>query len=71
MAGILQKEPDGGVSWLPKPGDTYLVTGIDRSEKRFSMTFKQWLHARSINVWQGSRWLVRDGKRHLIQRVTN
>ena len=71
MAGILQKEPDGRVSWLQAPQDTYLVTGTTTNGKRFAVTTKSWAHARGINVWRGSKWLVRDGKRHLIQRITN
>ena len=59
------------VSWVKRPGDTYVVTGTARNGKRFAMTTDNWLHAASINVWQGNKWLLRDGKRYLIQRVIN
>lgn len=71
MANVLQKEPDGRVTWFPQAQDTYLVTGTTTNGKRFSVATKTWAHARGINVWRGSKWLIRDGKRHLIQRVTN
>jgi hypothetical protein len=30
----ITKEKDGRVSWLPKEGDSYLVTAIDKYGKR-------------------------------------
>lgn len=68
---VLVKDDKGGVSWMHSEGDKYLVTGKDRAGRRVSMTFGTWPHARGINLWQGNKWLVRDGKRHLICRVTN
>jgi hypothetical protein len=29
------------------------------------------MYIRGINVWRGSKWLLRDGRRWLIQRITN
>lgn len=52
-------------------GDTFAVTGIDRWGKRFCIKTKSHIFAMGINVWRGSRWLVRDGKRKLISRVYN
>lgn len=52
-------------------GDTFLVTGVDRNGKRFSRSFKHMTFIYGINLWRGSRWLVRDGKRKLISRVYN
>ncbi len=64
-------KPDGTATWVQKAGDQYDVTGVDRSGKRFSMRYCSWMHASGINLWQGSRWLLRDSKRHLISRVYN
>lgn len=57
--------------WDSKHGDTYLVTGVDREGKRFKLSYHNWMFAKQINVWRGSKWLVRDGKRYLIQSVNN
>lgn len=56
-----------------KDGDKFVVTGLlYNSNKHFKpMTFSNWLQARSINLWRGSRWLLRDGKRTLIETVYN
>ena len=59
------------VSWTRREGDTYVVTGVDRAGKRFAIVTDRWLHAAGINLWRGSKWLLRDGKRHLITRVYN
>jgi len=53
------------------PGDTFLVTGKDRSGKRFRRVFSSWRQALAINLWQGNVWLVRNGKRKLIQSTLN
>jgi hypothetical protein len=58
-------------SWTAMEGDQYLVTGIDRRGRRFRIATSNWLHAQGINVWRGSKWLVRAGRRHLIQRIYN
>ena len=50
---------------------SYAVTGIDRAGKRFSMTFDNYIHAMGINLWQGTVWMVSNGKRKLIKRVYN
>lgn len=60
------------VSWEHRPGDRYLVTGVlYRSTERFRTEYYYWEHARGVNLWRGSKWLVRDGKRYLICRVRN
>lgn len=56
-------------SWWPLEGDSYLVTGVDRRGKRFAVRSTSWFHARGINLWHGSRWLVRDGRKILLTRV--
>lgn len=62
---------EGTKTWLSKPGDTYSVTGIDRLGTRFKITSQSYGYIKCINVWRGSKWLNRDGKRFLIQRITN
>lgn len=58
-------------TWTHEQGDSYLVTGVDRRGRRFAIRCATWLHASGINVWRGSKWLLRDGKRKLLQRVSN
>lgn len=66
------RSPDGSVSWQHTLGDMYEVTGTLRDGRRFRpLRYSEWVHARGINLWRGSKWLVRDGKRHLIQSVAN
>ena len=57
--------------WVNAPGDKYLVTGVDTAGKRFKKTFDNWFSAKAINVYRGSRWLLRGGRRWLIQRIYN
>lgn len=53
-------------------GDTYHITGLlVNSKKRFKKTSDNPHYALSINLWRGSVWQVRDGKRKLIKRVYN
>jgi hypothetical protein len=62
---------DGKKSWIHVPGDKYVVTGVDCSGKRFSIWTENWLYAKGINVYNGTRWLLRGGKRWKIESVTN
>ena len=59
------------ISWTSEPGDLYIVTGVTVSGKRFAKVFHTWLMASGINLYRGSKWLVRGGKRKLIVRVYN
>jgi hypothetical protein len=59
------------MEWHQQAGDAYHVTGVDTRGRRFKIVTTSWMHARGINVWNGSRWLVRDGRRTLIERVYN
>jgi hypothetical protein len=62
----------GQVSWDHKPGDLYLVTGqYYRSNKRFRSVYQDWNYARCINLWKGTKWLLREGKRYKIVSVVN
>lgn len=56
-----------------RPGDTFHITGIEAppSRKRFKKVTSNVRHALGINLWQGNVWLVRDGKRRSIRKVTN
>jgi len=49
----------------------YIVTGVDTSNKRFSMHFHNRIHAMSFNLYRGTVWEVKDGKRTCIKRVWN
>jgi hypothetical protein len=60
---------DGG--WSVMPGDRYLVTGTDVHGRRFRWWCATWPQCKGINLFRGSRWLLRDGKRYLIDRVYN
>ena len=62
---------NGHASWTHQETDSYEVTGITRDGKRFKNVMKNWWHCRSINVWRGTKWLVRDGERYKIQSITN
>jgi hypothetical protein len=61
----------GSASWTHEKGDEYLVTGVDRSGKRFRRACASWALARGINLWRGTKWLVRNGKRYKISTTTN
>ena len=53
-------------------GDKFVVTGKFKNNKNFkAMTFSNWRQAQCINLWRGNRWLLRDGKRTLIESVYN
>lgn len=54
-----------------KPGDSFVVTGVYyNSSKRFEPIHSEtFWYANAINLWKGSVWLVRNGKRILIKRV--
>lgn len=61
----------GKVTWTANAGDKYLVTGVDTRGKRFRLCFDEWRQAKCINLFRGSRWLLRAGRRYLIQSVSN
>lgn len=66
------RRADGTAEWTQKPGDFYLVTGRDiegrRNPPRLCAT---WREALGWNYYAGARWLVRNGRRYLIQRIGN
>lgn len=59
------------IVWDYKPGDRYLVIGYYyNSNKKFRKESESTVIL-GINLWRGRKYLIRDGKRHLIQKVTN
>lgn len=72
---IIRKNPvqivNGLATWQHQEGDKYLATGKDRNGKRFRRENEKWVWIAGINVWNGNKYLVRDGKRYKIQSVTN
>jgi hypothetical protein len=67
----IHKDNAGQSVWVHLQGDIYLVTGVDRNGKRFRITTNTWQHACGINLWRGTKWLVRGKKRFKIQSVFN
>jgi len=67
---IFQRDADGNVSWVHMAGDTYLATGVDRDGRRFKGS-GSWAFVCGINIWRGSFWLIRHGRRHRIMKVRN
>lgn len=52
--------------------DSFIVTGLlYNSKKRFTKKCSTPMTALSINLWTGSVWGIKNGKRQLIRRVYN
>jgi len=66
---ILPHRWNGHVTWTQVPGDCYVVTGRTVYGVRFRTETESWLHASGINLYSGSVWLLRNGRRYLIKRV--
>lgn len=62
---------NGQKVWVHQDGDYYVVTGVTFRGTRFSNSYSSWTHARGVNVYRGNKWLVRNGKRWLIQSINN
>jgi hypothetical protein len=62
--------PDG-VTWTHQLGDIYLVTGHTSSGKRFRFQTDKWSVANALNIYCGTKWLVRNGKRFRILSIHN
>ena len=65
------RSDNGYTQWNHLPTDKYMATGIDRNNKRFKITSDSYDYIRGINIWRGTKWLLRNGKRYRIQSVTN
>jgi hypothetical protein len=61
----------GTASWESKGGDKYLVVGKDCVGQRVRIEGTNWAYINGINIWQGNKYLIRNGKRYPIQRITN
>lgn len=62
------------MEFIHNTGDTYHVTGVTtggKNGKRFKIVTSNPHYALGINLWRGSLWQVRDGKRTLLRRVWN
>lgn len=56
----------------PQQDVRYVVTGVDRSGRRFQKIYSEPQWALGINLWRGSVWEQSpDGKRTLLRRVWN
>lgn len=72
MSNPIEFNPDGGAVWTHLPGDVYICTGVDVYGKRFpAIRTTSWPHAHSINLYRGTKWLERNGKRYRIYSVYN
>lgn len=54
-------------------GDTYHVTGVDVTGKRFKIVTSSLIQALCINIWRGTVWRIKKGqtKREKIKEVWN
>lgn len=52
-----------------QPDDQFLITGRRVCGKKFRITTVNPRQAFGINLFDGNIWLVRNGKRMLIERV--
>ena len=65
------RSTNGYTQWNHLPTDKYMATGVDRNNKRFKIVSDSYDYIRNLNLWRGTKWLIRNGKRHRIQSVTN
>ena len=72
MSNPLTFRKDGTVDWIHREGDIYVATGVDVWGKRFKPVRSElWACINGINLYRGTKWLERDGKRYRIQTVWN
>lgn len=62
---------NGQISWTHKSTDSYLATGKDTNGKRFRISSTNYNYIIRINLYNGSIWLIRNGNRIRLRRVTN
>lgn len=61
-----------GAYWQHQEGDIYVATGVLVNGRRFKpIRSSSWRHIQQINLYRGTKWLERDGKRYRIQTVWN
>lgn len=68
---LTNRSTNGYTQWNHLPTDKYMATGVDRNNKRFKIVSDSYDYIRGLNLWRGTKWLIRNGKRHRIQSVTN
>ena len=72
MIDPIRRFRDGTCTWDHKDGDIYVATGVLVNGKRFKPIRSQhWHYISGINLYRGTKWLERDGKRYRIQSVYN
>jgi hypothetical protein len=72
MTNPLTFKKDGTVDWIHHKDDLYVATGVDTRGKRFKpIRSEHWHYINGINLYRGTKWLVRGGKRYRIQTVWN
>lgn len=72
MSNPIERHPDGGCAWTHQEGDMYVASGVDTHGRRFrAIRSEHWHYINGINLYRGTKWLVRDGKRYKIQTVWN
>lgn len=67
----ITKNSDGTICWTHLKSDYYVVTGTTRDGKRFRTASVEWKWIAGINLWRGTKWLVRNGKQHKLVSVVN
>ena len=48
-----------------------MATGLDVNKKRFKIISNSYDYIRNLNLRRGTKWLIRNGKRHRIETVKN
>lgn len=72
MPSPFTKLPESNsITWTHQPGDFYLVTGRTLSGKRFRFQTDKWTVAQALNIYRGTKWLVRANRRFRILSIYN
>lgn len=57
---------NGQASWFHDGNTTYLVTGVTVDGKRFNQTHSNWAQANGVNLYRGSKWIMREKDKYTI-----
>lgn len=71
VSSPITRNANGTSTWTAAHGDKFLVTGKLRDGKKFRTETSSWQYANGINLWNGRKYLLRNGKRFLITSVSN
>lgn len=72
MHNPIQRNLDGTCEWTHQDGDIYVATGVLVNGRRFKpIRSENWHYIRGINLYRGSKWLERGGKRYRINSTWN